>query len=305
MLSSFVLLSIYTCKVLGGNDIETNISYSIEDDIKGLSVRLPGPKQEYNKKTFEALDSHLMKIHDVRGKEKSFSLFKNGFEYTEDSDLSKIINDIQALPLNDNDKAKKLLDTLKEPICEMMKNKYDAEAVILYDTRDKAMVPTEAAIASQKLAVGIHSDYSPKGAKNRYDHLHLDVSPDELADFKEAAGRSGKWAFVHVWTPLSEMKFNHVAVGDWKTFKEGDTFEVGFDKPEITEGCRHWKYNAGNKWYYKSNQKSGEFLLYTQYKNDERNGMTLPHSGIAGVTKPGHSGWNTGVEFRVAMALKR
>ncbi|EGG09861.1 uncharacterized protein MELLADRAFT_60996 [Melampsora larici-populina 98AG31] len=266
-------------------------------------VPLRTPAGKYNHATYEALDNHHMTILDVRGKEEDYKLFTNGFEYIDKLELSGLIEHIQSQNIESKDKVKGFLAGLQGPICQMIKDTYNAKEVVVYATRNKAMVPTEAARAAKQTAVGIHSDYSPEAAN--YMFKHMEVIHGDPVKFRESVEETGRWAFVHVWTPVSTMKFNHVAVADWTTVDENDTFAVGFKEPHPTDGCRHWKYNPKHTWHYKSHQKPGEFLLYTQYKSDVDGGMTLPHSGIAepGVEKPASSTWNAGFEIRVAMAL--
>ncbi|KAH9813752.1 hypothetical protein DFH28DRAFT_322687 [Melampsora americana] len=299
ILTSFVLLSIYTCKILGTKNIETSINYSKKDVLK-LPLTIA---DDLNVKIYEALDKHeKMIIHDVRGKEVDFSLFRNGFQYIDKPELGTIITNIQSQNLKDGLQVEALLAELKGPICRMIKDEYGAEEVIVYDTRNKAMVPTQSAQLAGDPAVGIHSDYSPAAAE--YMLKNMKSIHGNLNEFHKAIGKSGKWSFVHVWTPVSEMQSNHVAVVDWKTVDPKDTFEVGFKNPFKTQGCRHWQYNKKNKWHYKSNQKPGEFLLYTQYKSDVDDGMTLPHSGVANPNFETSTSqiWNKGFEIRVAIA---
>lgn len=128
--------------------------------------------------------------------------------------------------------------------------------------------------ANRAPALSVHSDFSLTGAKH---NVELQV-PDEAAREKLLQGRV---LLVNVWRPLKTIKKDPLTVCDWSTVDPAkDLIPLKFQFPAQWNELGKWRYNDKHQWYYLSEQKPDEPLVFMQYDSQSPDGKTLPHSAF-------------------------
>ncbi|GES62212.1 GA4 desaturase family protein [Aspergillus terreus] len=211
-----------------------------------------------------ANDRREVTIHDIRGREKEFTLSINGFIY--------ITHDSQHIPITEPTTIKR---DLYEETADLLRNSLQPS-------------PTRVRIASHTIrssftdldseytgtlgpACAAHLDHTPTGAKK---YLYEKFPCEEASQLSKT-----RWAIINVWRPLKAIKRDPLAVCDGHTLQKGDLLPIRMDYSANTRAkdgdsnlrtTVEWeiamcKYGEQQKWYYLSEMGVNDVLLMKIY----------------------------------------
>ncbi|EED11426.1 conserved hypothetical protein [Talaromyces stipitatus ATCC 10500] len=262
-----------------------------------LAIPDTAPDQRRHNLVFEKGEEQV--IFDLRGQEQNFSLDIHGFITAKHHSVLS--------PAQFKDSAN--IEQVYLPECvDLVKKLVDgADEVFIFDWRTRQMDMDEKpgrlidytdALRRVGPTARVHVDQSPLGAERRV-QLHFPHRVDELLRGRVRIIKS-------LWRPLNgPIDDCPLAVCDGRTVKESDLIETDHIKPQFTACTQHLLYNPEMRWYYISDQKNDEVLIFKNY--DTESGVTrcAPHSAFTPVDYPGGPFRRQSVEVRALVFTKQ
>ena len=149
----------------------------------------------------------------------------------------------------------------------LLQREIGAQEVIVFDHTLRVDSPE----ATRQPARNVHNDYSPSGAAQRLIDL---IGAERAASFQR-----GRYAFVNVWRPVertitsSPLGFIHPA-----SIKHEDWMTIDLIYPDRTGQILGVSPNPEHKWFYQSEMKPDEVVIFNIYDNHGR--PQLAHSAL-------------------------
>ncbi|KAJ3578498.1 hypothetical protein NPX13_g2072 [Xylaria arbuscula] len=207
---------------------------------------------------------HQVTVTDLRTVAKP-SLEKQGFTWLNHS--SKYIGDRTPFVRKDEDHGA-VRDYLEETF-GLVKAAVGAQSGCVYDWRirengvvyENGQPATDPKTSRYYLYAPIgdvHTDFSPRGALDRI-RLHLSVQ--EMSDAKQNGLRT---ILINAWRPLKTVTNAPLAMCDRRTVLKSDIVPVDKVLAENVEEETCIRHSPSQKWYYLSEQRPEEMLLFVQ-----------------------------------------
>ncbi|RAK96849.1 uncharacterized protein BO80DRAFT_365256 [Aspergillus ibericus CBS 121593] len=229
-------------------------------------------------------EKHLVLVHDIRGEESTYTLAKNGFQYSRDA-----VPELR--DCSDDAEIKKLLVGRSE---ELVRKITGATRTLTFANRIRCVSVDENRLAaSQAPALSVHSDFSITGAWHQLESLVTD--PTELETVKK-----GRVLVINVWRPLKTIRKDPLAVCDWLSVDlTHDWISTRMIFPHGWNELGHLSYGDQQRWYYLSGQTPEEPLIFKQFDSAEvgNGGIAVPHTAFEDVK-------TVGCEPRVSIEIK-
>lgn len=233
------------------------------------------PQRNYSN---EELD---VTIHDVRGREKDFTLDNNAFAVLQG--ISSEENDF-----NDDDQIKRVYYPEVEKV--ILDNVPGSNRVLIFDHTIRR--PQPESDTARGPVMRAHIDQTQWAAAERVRH-HL---PDEAETLLKS-----RYRIINVWRPLNGPVLSFpLAVADGATVDSSEIVPIDHRYPERTGEVAGVKYSAQQKWYYWSGMKNTERLLLKCADSDERVGKwgRVPHSAFEHPRTPEGAPGRESIEVR-------
>lgn len=129
----------------------------------------------------------------------------------------------------------------------------------------------------------IHIDFAPSGARLHIRNYHpvMTVAAGDIITAEDGVVAAGgnlaadydgpRWALYSIWRPLKRVQRDPLALGDPRTFEDGDYVSCNIRMPylgrEGVEGMAHdsesyvARWNEGQRWYWVKDQEPEEVLV--------------------------------------------
>ncbi|CCM01540.1 uncharacterized protein FIBRA_03596 [Fibroporia radiculosa] len=235
------------------------------------------------------VDTRPVIIHDARGKQESFSLDKNGFQF--------VRHVSQETSFEDD---------------EEIKTTYYEEGGVLFWHREGASHFTN--FASLRLSSVIfgrrkrnHNGEDEPGARGPVERVHVDQTFDasvlrvqrELGDEADHYLK-GRVRIINVWRPIrNPVAHKPLAVSDWRCLvPERDLVSVRLIYPNRTSSTFSVLHNPDHKWYYLADQTPEEVTLIKCYDSAVDRARLSPHSAFLDKTSPPEAPHRESIEVR-------
>lgn len=213
-----------------------------------------------------SIDTHPVKIHDLRGNESSLSLDKEAFA------LHSIPT---ALSYADYEDDAKIESTYYPEIIDIVKRYVsDTNEIIIFDHTVR-----RSTVGSLRTPVNrVHIDQTARSGGTR---LVKHVSEERVA---EVLAKGIRHQIINVWRPINgPVMSSPLAFADSSTVLEEDLIGVAHIYPNYRGETSGVKYNSGQKWWYVSGQTNDEVTLIKCFdseigENGER--RRVPHSAF-------------------------
>ena len=228
-------------------------------------------------------------IYDLRGKEDQFNIDVNGFE---------IINyDGKVhLPFDDNSDEQKYF---YEEISQIMKNRFDAHSVIVFNHIIRSRWPSRPA------------DQCDDSHKNPVFYPHVDHnSVSAHSKLKEIVGEEeankrlrNRFQIVNVWKPLGSNPITNtpLSICDYQTFDLKNDIHVSEAHSSVnTTSVLTISKSIKNqqKWYYLRNMKSDEMFVFKMFDSDNNHAQFGAHTAFVDESAPQNNLEQLSVELR-------
>ncbi|KAL7269019.1 hypothetical protein RUND412_008340 [Rhizina undulata] len=234
-------------------------------------------------------DVRTVKIHDLRGKESSFSLDIAAFQ--------PLTNIPTALYYADFENEEKITSTYYDEIREILKSSVPGiKEVVIFDHTIRRNIPN----AKRTPVSRVHIDQTPKSGRVRlYQHL-----PKSKAEEVEATGT--RYRIINVWRPLKGPVIDFpLGFADSSTVDEEDVVGVKHIHPNYEGETAAVKWNDRQKRWYWSGMQTDEVVLIKCIDSDtvvgggkEGKRGRAPHSAFA------HPGTPAGAEGRESIEVR-
>jgi len=228
------------------------------DEPPAMMLREPLPGEEKKKFTW---DQRQVRVHDIRGHEKEFSLESDGFEV--------IDIDFDAPPQEDREAVE---GAFYSTVRDRVKAELGASHVIAFDHNYRVPGARYDTVAS-KPAYFIHADYTDKSAPQRV----RDLLPEDEAERRLAK----RYAFINFWAPIKHpaedlpLGVCRAASLDPQDFALCKMLWPGRDG-EIYM----FHHNPNHEWFYLSGMEPSQAYLFKCFDSDEGRPRYVPHTAF-------------------------
>ncbi|KAF2807644.1 uncharacterized protein BDZ99DRAFT_572558 [Mytilinidion resinicola] len=228
--------------------LKPNPLYDNERPYSIATVLLPGVKRTNIEQA-----AVRTPISSVRGKEDSFALYVQGFEWTR-HDLN------YELSIDTN------VDRYMEEMGSFLRKHLNASEVIVYD-----YVFREQRESNQPRAPGV-----PRKVKKQILGAHLDISRESaLTRIRYKCGErteeliKKRWHIVNIWRPLNgPVKSMPLALCDSRSLAPDDAIASDIVLPHLQIQAYEIWYNPDQRWHYLKDQTTNEVTLMLSSDSD-------------------------------------
>lgn len=184
-------------------------------------------------------DPREIRIEDARGREREFSLDRNGFQLVHSASKVK---DFYATP---DEVARVYYPELET----LLRGTLGARKVKIFDHT----VRNAARAGAREPSRRVHNDHTVSSAPRRArDHLG-----DEAAELLK-----GRFGIVNVWRPIrGPVQDSPLALCDAQSFTDADLIASDLVYPHVRGETSSVEYKPGHRWYYFSDMQPDEALL--------------------------------------------
>jgi hypothetical protein len=184
-------------------------------------------------------DPREIRIEDARGREREFSLDRNGFQLVHSTSKVK---DFYAAP----DEVARIYYPELEAL---LRDTLGATKVKIFDHA----VRNAARAGAREPSRRVHNDHTVTSAPRRVrDHLGDDAG--ELL--------KGRFGIVNVWRPIrGPVQDSPLALCDARSFTDADLIASDLVYPHVRGETSSVEYKPGHRWYYFSDMQPDEALL--------------------------------------------
>ncbi|KAK8064987.1 methyltransferase-like protein [Apiospora hydei] len=225
----------------------------------------PEPTYIDRPETYERpTDPRLVRITDVTGRESSFTLDGNGFQFVK--------NIAEEKDFVDDERIKAVYYPEVETL---LKNVTGASKVFIFDhTIRRGEKAKPAAVNLRGPVQRVHIDQSYRASLSRVPH-HL--PPDEAESLLR-----GRVQIINVWRPIATVQRDPLAVAEAASVAESDLVPIGLIYPDRRGETLAVAYNPQHRWYYKHALTPEEALLIKCFdtKTDGR-ARRVPHTAFS------------------------
>lgn len=262
----------------GPVDAKLNFYVAPADGAKPFNYTYEPPPNGDPQRNFsnEELD---VTVHDVRGREKDFTLDNNAFEVVQGIESEE-------KDFNDDEHIKQVYYPEVEKL--ILDNVAGSNRVLLFDHTIRRAQPG----ASRAPVTRVHIDQTPWSAAERVRH-HL---PDEAETLLKS-----RYRIINVWRPLNGPVVSFpLAVADSATVDDKDLIPIEHRYPDRSGEIAGVRYNVGQKWYYWSGMENTERLFLKCFDSDERVGRwgRVPHTAFVDPRTPEGAPGRESIEVR-------
>jgi hypothetical protein len=183
-------------------------------------------------------DPREIRIEDARGREREFSLDRNGFQLVKSA--SRVANFYSP----------EEVERIYYPEVErLVRETLGASRVAIFDHTVRNVARSGAREPSRR----VHNDHTLTSAPRRVrDHLGADA-PELL---------NQRFGIVNVWRPIrGPVQDSPLALCDARTFSNDDLIASDLVYPNLRGETSSVEYKPGHRWYYFSDQQPDEALL--------------------------------------------
>ncbi|OQE38583.1 hypothetical protein PENCOP_c008G06009 [Penicillium coprophilum] len=223
--------------------------------------------EEEIKKMNASYETHLVQIQDIRGKESSYTLDKNGFVYLshEMPELDQVSNEGH------------IKDTIIPKTEELVRKITGATKTVTFVHRVRCLAADTSRLANNRApAHDVHSDFTPTGAL----HYLKTLVPDEQERSHLLAGRV---LIINVWRPLKTIQRDPLAVCDWSSVSlQDEGVPTRLKLPGGWNELGRYAFSPSQRWCYLSGQRPNEPLVFMQFDSSkvDEGGYTVPHTAF-------------------------
>jgi len=236
-------------------DIAVSLQYLVDDPLylesKPVQVTPPFPKDPRTNVRLSAGPKET--LYDVRGREKEFTLDRNGFCYVNDPTF---FSDWSSQPAIAKDFLPEMEALLKREI-------EGCDEVIFYDARIRQE-------SDQGMRVEGLS-YNPYAHQVHVDNTETSIF-DKIRGILDMAYEhrmKGRTQVINIWRPIKHPVYDcGLAVCDGASLREDDVLEcdrIRQDTGQYGDTMGVVRYRKGYEWYYMSLQDESEVLLFKNY----------------------------------------
>ncbi|ETI27037.1 hypothetical protein G647_10136 [Cladophialophora carrionii CBS 160.54] len=264
--------------------VSTTLRYWLDPSPAGYKAFYAGTAGVYRRKH----DEQPAQITDVRGREKEFTLDKQGFAFVQHESKEKDFADDEGIK-----------DRLYPEVSELLKDVTAATHVRPFShlVRSERWEDAQAAWEGKKDDEIVHTKVPARFA--HVDHSYagaMQILNDNLTDEAERARLTAntRWAIINVWRPIHHpVTRDALTVCDARTVDESDLEGLTAKLPapqndtygtvSLGRAFETWavKANPAHRWYYKSGMTPDEALLLKIFdsKKDGR-ARRVPHTSF-------------------------
>ncbi|KAJ3562997.1 hypothetical protein NP233_g9224 [Leucocoprinus birnbaumii] len=230
-------------------------------------------------------EEHNVKIENIRGKEKEYTLDNAGFQYFKRPTKVKDFADDKVVEE----------EYYKESI-EIIKELTGASRVILFDHTRRLRVPgqTDSGPARRQPVNLAHVDQSYKASINRV-HRHLPA--EEVPELLKR-----RFQIINLWRPIGNPALDWpLALCDYRSVKpEKDTYPVALIYPDREGETLGVKYSPEHRWKYLRGMTPDEIVLIKCADSIQDGSVAAftPHTGFQDPTTPKDAPFRASIELR-------
>jgi len=243
-----------------GAYVVSTVKYLMPDDEPPvMMMREPGPGE--TRKRFQ-WDRREVSIHDIRGREKDFTLDGDGF--------AVIDIDFDAPPLQDG---QTVLTSYYEIVCSLLNAELGASKVIAFDHNFRSADAQYDTVADRP-ANFIHNDYTARSAPQR---VRL------LLDDAEAEQRLKKrYAFINFWRPINHPAEDlPLAICRARSMGADDFVTCAMLWPDREGETFMFHHAPEHEWFYLSRMEPNRALLLKCFDSaDDGRARYAPHTAF-------------------------
>ncbi|KAF2819505.1 hypothetical protein CC86DRAFT_449888 [Ophiobolus disseminans] len=235
--------------------------YSIEEEVDGSP---PHPTYVDRPETYDRpFEIYPVTVHDVRGRERDYSLDGNGFQFYRHTANEK--------DFLDDDKIKSGYYAETE---QLLKDATGASRIFIFDHTIRRQ-PSGQTASGRNLrgpVQRVHIDQSYAAALSRVPH-HLPEDAEKLVQ--------GRVQIINVWRPIKTIQRDPLAVAEANSVGEESLVVTELIYPNRRGETLAVKHNPAHRWYYKSGLTPDEVILIKCFdsKLDGR-ARRVPHTAF-------------------------
>lgn len=235
---------------------------------------------------------HTVTIHDLRGKESSFSLDRQAFLPVPNVPF----------PADTDFLSSDSITSTYYPATEAILRAAlpDIQEIFMFDHTIRQGSPSIESSAPRGPVLRVHIDQT---AESGFERARVHLSESRVA---EIIAQGLRTRIINVWRPLNGPVQSHpLAMADSSTVLEEDLVSVAHIYPERTGATGGVKFNENQKWWYWSGQTPDDVMLIKCYDSDTtvgggaegKRGRT-PHSAFK------HPGTSAGTPMRHSIEVR-
>ncbi|KAH4188154.1 hypothetical protein HBI56_108130 [Parastagonospora nodorum] len=257
-------------------------------------THVPGiPESEKTNLVFESHENVL--IHDARGLEGEFSMEKQGFEF-------RTVPTAANLHAQTETEMNKYLKEVED----YFMTTYGADRVFVYDFRirrniemtNEGEVDLNDKFTHLRPVNQVHIDHTADGGVKRIQG-HMKEESDELL------GQGWIAQIINVWRPLVQViQDKPLALCDSRTVLKNDLIATDQVTRKIAGEIYYVNYNPDQMWYYLSEQKEDEVIIFKSYDSRPDAAMA-PHVSFPNPHAPADAPERESVEVRALVFYKQ
>lgn len=216
-------------------------------------------------------------VHDIRGREKDFSLDQDAFEV------------VQGIPseekdFTDDEHIKKVYYPEIEKL--LLENVPGAHKVTLFDHTIRRDTPN----AHRAPVTRVHVDQTRRSTEWRV-RLHDSEDAEELL--------KGRYRIINVWRPLNgPVQGTPLGFASATTVNDNDLVPIEHRYPHRTGETAGVRHHPDQKFYYWSGMQNDERLFLKCYDSQEGVGQRVPHSAFIDPRTPAGARGRESIEVR-------
>ncbi len=192
-------------------------------------------------------DPREIRIEDARGREREFSLDRNGFQ------LVRSVSEVQDFYAASDEVARVYYPELET----LLRDTLGVRKVKIFDHT----VRNAARAGAREPSRRVHNDHTVNSAPRRVrDHLG-----DEAAELLK-----GRFGIVNVWRPIrGPVQDSPLALCDARSFTDADLIASDLVYPHVRGETSSVEYKPDHRWYYFSDMQPDEALLIRVHDSAE------------------------------------
>ncbi|KAJ5970358.1 uncharacterized protein N7479_000276 [Penicillium vulpinum] len=226
-----------------------------------------GKPDDNAKKMHVRNETHQVQVRDIRGRESSYTLDKNGFVYVlhEMPELDRVLDE------------EHVKETTIPQTESLVRKITGATRTVTFVHRVRSLATDTSSIANNRApAHSVHSDFTTTGAL----HYLKTVVPDEQERDRLLTGRV---LIINVWRPLKTIQKDPLAVCDWSSVNmQDESVPTRLTLPNGWSELGQYAFSPSQRWCYLSGQRPNEPLVFMQFDSSkvDEGGITVPHSAF-------------------------
>ena len=187
-------------------------------------------------------DPREMRIHDIRGREREFSLDEHGFE----------VIDIDAEVTAFGDRAE-VQASYYPAVAERVKEAVGASHVHVFDHNFRSRSVTDTDVSEALPVMWVHNDYTELSGPQRIRDLMADRAEELL---------QGRYAFINLWRPVTRtVEESPLAVLAARSVRQSDFVTLALRYADRDGQIYFMRHNPDHQWFYASRMRTNEALL--------------------------------------------